>query len=70
MTPEEMIALYTDAEAKVLQGQSVTFRGRALTRANLAEIRAGRKEWEEKRNSAAAKSRGGSSLYSVASFCE
>lgn len=70
MTPQEMLAFYIDAERKVLAGQSVAFRGRVLTRASLAEIRAGRQEWERKVNAASARRSGGSSLYSVASFCE
>lgn len=70
MTPEQMLALYIEAEAKVLSGQSFTFRGRILTRANLTEIRAGRREWEQKVKSARARVSGGSSLYSVASFGE
>ncbi len=47
-TAQEMVNLYTDAEAKVLLGQSVQMNGRTLTRANLKEIRDGRREWERK----------------------
>lgn len=37
---------YSEAEEKVLTGQSYTLGGRSLTRANLAEIRAGMTLWE------------------------
>jgi len=64
----DMVALYVTAEQKVLSGQSYTIGGRSLTRANLPEIRAGRKEWEAKVRGESAGSQGGSSLYSVADF--
>lgn len=67
-TAADMVAFYIDAEVKVLSGQAVTFRGRVLTRANLAEIRAGRQEWEAKARSAIARTRGGSAHYSLADF--
>lgn len=42
-----LINEYTNAELTVLNGsQSYTISGKSLTRANLAEIRAGRKYWE------------------------
>lgn len=41
---------YSDAEEKVLTGQSYTLGGRSLTRANLAEIRSGMQYWEGKIN--------------------
>lgn len=47
-TAQEMVDLYIDAEAKVLKGQSVEMGGRKLTRADLVQIREGRKEWERK----------------------
>lgn len=43
-----MLAAYLDAEAKILTGQSVSFNGRTLTRADLDEIKKGRREWERK----------------------
>lgn len=48
VTAVDMVALYTQAEQKVLTGQRVRFGDRELTYANLPEIRAGRKEWERK----------------------
>lgn len=44
----EMYQLYLDAEKKILLGQSVRFGERLLTRADLAEVRKGRIEWERK----------------------
>ncbi|SEG15089.1 primosomal replication protein PriB/PriC domain protein [Marinobacterium lutimaris] len=67
-TAAEMVQLYTDAEAKVLKGQTVKVNGRELTRANLAEIRAGRQEWEAKASAAAQKAAGVRRGRSLASF--
>jgi hypothetical protein len=48
-TPSEMLALYLQAEADLLQyGQSSAFDGRMLTMADLDAIRKGRREWEQK----------------------
>lgn len=47
-TATEMLAAYIAAEKAVLLGQSYAMAGRQLTRANLAEIRNGRVEWEAK----------------------
>lgn len=69
-TATDMVALYIAAEKAVLNSQSYSIAGRALTRANLPEIRAGRKEWEAVVRSENAGSQGGSSLYSVADFSE
>ena len=44
----EMLAKYLQAEAAVLSGQSVSFNGRTVSMADLAEIRRGRLEWEKK----------------------
>lgn len=49
-TASEMLAKYLAAEAAVLQGQEVVWEGRRLSRADLEQIRAGRKEWEAKAN--------------------
>lgn len=61
-----MLAKYLAAEAAVLQGKDVMFEGRRLSREDLAEIRAGRKEWERRAQS----EKGGPSIggagYSVA----
>lgn len=59
-----MLGLYLDAETKILGGQSVRFGERVLTRADLAEVRAGRAEWERK---ALAENSGGAS-HSLARF--
>ena len=67
-TATDMVALYIAAEKAVLNGQSYTIAGRSLTRANLPEIRAGRKDWELKVQSENAVAQGGSSLYSVADW--
>lgn len=40
-TTAERLALYLNAEAKILAGQSVSFGDRQLTRADLAEVRRG-----------------------------
>ena len=45
-TASEMLQLYLDAEASVLKGQSVRMGDRMLTKADLAQIQAGRKEWQ------------------------
>lgn len=47
-TASEMLSKYLAAESAVLQGQSIDFNGRRLTRADLELIRKGRKEWEAK----------------------
>ena len=64
----DMLALYIAAEKAVLEGQSYSIAGRSMTRADLPEIRAGRREWEAKVRAEKAKTQGGSSLYSVADF--
>lgn len=45
-----MLEMYLAAEVAVLQGQSFRMGERQLNRADLAEIRAGRREWEAKVN--------------------
>lgn len=52
-TAQEMLDLYIAAEQAVLLGQSVRFGERQLTRADLVEIRNGRKEWQAAVNRAA-----------------
>ena len=47
-TATDMLAAYLAAESAILQGQSITFQGRTLTRADLETIRRGRKEWEQR----------------------
>ncbi|MGN6384406.1 MAG: primosomal replication protein PriB/PriC domain protein [Dyella sp.] len=63
----DMLQLYIDAEAKVLAGQAVEWGDRKLTRANLAEIRAGRAEWQRAVNREKPASAGGGG-YSLANF--
>ncbi|WP_445683802.1 primosomal replication protein PriB/PriC domain protein [Stenotrophomonas pavanii] len=59
-TPAQiMLQTYLAAEAAVLQGQSFRMGERQLNRADLAEIRLGRREWEAKVN---AQARGGSRM--------
>lgn len=53
----KMIALYEEAEMAVLEGKEFNMNGDVLKREDLAQIRAGRKEWERKRSAAL---RGGS----------
>lgn len=45
---QTMLERYLAAEAAVLSGQSYEIAGRKLTRADLAEIRAGRDDWERR----------------------
>lgn len=47
-TATDMLALYLAAEEKILGGQSTSINGRALTRANLAEVVIERREWERR----------------------
>ncbi len=66
----DMVDLYTSAEKAILNSQSYTLNGRSLTRANLAEIRSGRAEWESRVAAESAATQGGSRLYSLAEFTE
>jgi hypothetical protein len=61
-TATTMLQTYIDAEAAILAGQTVRFGERQLTRANLAEVQAGRREWERKVASEQRVAAGGSSL--------
>jgi hypothetical protein len=42
----DMLEKYLAAEQAILDGKSVSFKGRTLSYENLQEIRDGRKEWE------------------------
>lgn len=64
----DMIALYEEAEKKVLKGQAYSIDGTSFTRANLSELRAGRREWETKLRQEQAKTKGGSSMVTLADF--
>jgi len=55
-TASDMLASYLAAESAILRGQKYRWGDRELTRADLAMVQAGRREWERK---AAAESRGG-----------
>lgn len=63
----EMLAAYIAAEKAVLLGQSFRLGERMLTRTNLAEIVAGRKEWERKAAAEAAAAAGRCG-YAIADF--
>lgn len=47
-TATDMLAKYLQAEADILAGKEVRFADRMLRLEDLAEIRAGRKEWERR----------------------
>ena len=47
-TATEMLAKYLAAESAVLSGKTVQLFGRSVGREDLAEVRAGRKEWESR----------------------
>ena len=47
-TATDMLSRYIAAETVVLSGQRFRMGERELTRADLSEIRAGRREWEHK----------------------
>ncbi|WP_437888358.1 hypothetical protein [Phytobacter sp. V91] len=53
-----MIQHYTAAEVAVLEGKSITFNGQQMTFENLSEIRAGRQEWERRKETALRQSQG------------
>ena len=61
-TPQEMLDAYMAAELAILQGKEVKFLDRMLRYEDLAEIRAGRKEWEGKVSSQAAAAAGVSAI--------
>ena len=56
---------YLAAESAILKGQVYWLNGRKLERANLTEVRDGRREWESKVNSENARASGKSSLFVV-----
>lgn len=55
---QAQLDLYLEAERKVLSNQSYSLLGRTLTRANLAEIQAGIKLWDDRIKDLAAKESG------------
>lgn len=50
-TATDMLQKYIDAETAILAGQAFKWGDQQLTRADLAEIRAGRAEWQRRVNS-------------------
>lgn len=62
----EMLALYISAEKAVLDGKTYKHADKIWTSEDLAEIRAGRREWEAR---VAAESGGRRRGPAVASFC-
>lgn len=68
ITTTDMRDAYLAAEKAVLQGLSFRLGDRQLTRANLPEIIAGRKEWEARAAAEAAMASGRSNGYALASF--
>ena len=57
-TATDTLALYQAAEAAVLKGQQFRLGDKQVTFADLAEIRAGRQEWERKVNAETASTAG------------
>jgi hypothetical protein len=49
-TAQAMLSAYIAAEQAALRGQSYALNGQMVTRADLAEIRKGRAEWQGKVN--------------------
>lgn len=66
LTPQQMVALYMQAEADLVAGgKDVTLNGRRFVYAELNQIRDGRVYWERR---VAAQARGGRSGFALASF--
>lgn len=67
----EMLAFYMSAEKAILQGQSVRYGERYLSRANLLEVQNGRRDWERRVNAENRTAAGGGSLrYLTPDFSE
>lgn len=64
-TAQDMLQHYIDAEIAVLKGQRFRQGDRELTRADLEEIRAGRREWQARVDS---ESRRGGGMCAFADF--
>lgn len=56
---EIKLAEYLAAETRILAGQKTEIEGRALTRANLAEVRDGVAIWDERVKTLSARAAGG-----------
>ncbi|EPA95433.1 hypothetical protein [Pseudomonas sp. G5(2012)] len=66
LTPQQMVALYMQAEADLVAGgKDVTLNGRRFVYAELNQIRDGRVYWERR---VAAQARGGRPGFALASF--
>ncbi|EFM95286.1 MULTISPECIES: hypothetical protein [Actinobacillus] len=65
---QAMVEAYTKAEMDVLQGKTVTFNGRSVSRENLSEIRKGREYWEERLAKLKARRVRGGVTFKVARF--
>jgi len=61
-TATDMLQSYIDAEVAILGGQEMRLNGRSLTRADLAEVRKGRAEWQRTVNTETRIANGGGSL--------
>ncbi|HCF4945002.1 TPA: primosomal replication protein PriB/PriC domain protein [Pseudomonas aeruginosa] len=48
LTAQQMLDKYLEAEAAVLEGRTVIFKGRTHTMEDIEKIRAGRREWERR----------------------
>lgn len=48
LTPQQMLDKYLEAEASLLEGKSIQWNGRTLTKENLDVIIKGRREWERR----------------------
>jgi hypothetical protein len=67
-TATDLRDAYVAAELAVLKGQSFRMGERQLTRADLVEIRAGRREWEARVAAEAATAAGTATGYALADF--
>lgn len=61
-TATDMLQRYIDAEVAILSGQEMRLNGRSLTRADLAEVRKGRADWQRTVDTETRINNGGSSL--------
>ena len=67
-TATEMRDLYIAAEAAVLKGQSFRLGERQVTRADLAQLIEGRKEWERRANAESASAAGSTPGIAISDF--
>ncbi|WP_286694070.1 hypothetical protein [Spongiibacter sp. UBA1325] len=62
-TAQQMLDKYMEAELALLEGKSITWNGKTYTRENLGEIQRGRREWERRVGSQAARPYGFARFY-------